>query len=313
MDWRALPPLNSLKVFAVVAETKSLSAAGRELNVTHAAVSQQIRSLESFMGLKLIVREGRGVALTLEGEQLFGGLKGGFEAIRDTVDALLKDDQARPLNITMTPTFAVSWLMPRINDFRLKHPDIELMLNPTAEVIELTPGGTDMAIRFGKGDWPGLDSELLLPTNFAVVGARCLIGDRAIDSPEDILDFPWLQEYGTNELAIWMENQGVVPCEKLNVTHLPGYMLLEGLRRGEGVSATAKAFIKPDIDAGSLQVLFEDEEDPGTGYHMLTRQGVKRPPLKKLMTWLRTMIAEDGKRARTGLGQSQDNKRDWCA
>ena len=89
MDWRSLPPLNSLKVFAVVAESKSLSAAGRELNVTHAAVSQQIRSLESFMGLKQIMREGRGVALTLEGDQLFSGLIGGFEAIRETVDALL--------------------------------------------------------------------------------------------------------------------------------------------------------------------------------------------------------------------------------
>ena len=161
------------------------------------------------MGLKLVVREGRGVALTLEGEQLFSGLKGGFEAIRETVDALLKDDQARPLNITMTPTFAVSWLMPRINDFRLKHPDIELMLNPDGRSHRTDPGRHRHGDPLRQGRLAGLDSELLLPTNFAVVGARCLIGDRAIDSPEDILDFPWLQEYGTNELAIWMENQGV--------------------------------------------------------------------------------------------------------
>ena len=244
------------------------------------------------MGLQLVVREGRGVTLTPEGEQLYSGLSGGFETIRETVDGLLKEDTARPLNITMTPSFAVSWLMPRINDFRLKHPDIELMLNPTAEVVELKPGGVDLAIRFGGGNWPGLESELLLATNFVVVGANRLIGGKTIDSLEDILQFPWLQEYGTNELAIWMEEQGVMPKGKLNITHLPGYMVLEGLRRGDGISATARAFIEPDVAAGNLRVLFEDTVRPGAGYYLLTRPGVMRPPLKKLVTWLRAMRDE---------------------
>jgi len=292
MDWRSLPSLNSLRAFAAVAETKSLSAAGRELNVTHAAISQQVRTLEGFLGLQLIVREGRGVALTPEGDRLFEGLSEGFERIRETVDELLQDDVARPLNITMTPSFAISWLMPRINDFRLKHPDIELMLNPSAEVVELKPGGVDLAIRFGKGDWPGLEAELFLETNFAVVGASCLIGDRAIEQPEDLLDFPWLQEYGTNELTIWLERQGVVPKGKLNITHLPGYMVLEGVRRGDGISATAKTFLEADIAAGSIKVLFEEGVYPGTGYHLVTRPGVKRPPLKAFLSWMRSMRAQ---------------------
>ena len=185
MDWRTLPSLNSLRAFAAVAEEKSLSAAGRELNVTHAAVSQQVKSLETFLGLQLVVREGRGIALTPEGGQLFRGISSGFETIQDTVDELLHQDVGRPLNITMTPSFAISWLMPRINDFRLKHQDIELMLNPTAENIELKPGGVDLAIRFGRGDWPGLESELLFKTNFVVVGATRLVGDCGIKKPED--------------------------------------------------------------------------------------------------------------------------------
>jgi len=292
MDWRSLPSLNSLKAFAAVAETRSLSAAGRELNVTHAAVSQQIRSLEGFLGLQLVVREGRGVALTPEGTRLFEGLSSGFDTIRATVDDLLQDDVARALNITMTPSFAISWLMPRINDFRLKHPDIELMLNPTAEVVEFRPGGIDLAVRFGTGDWSGLESELFLSTNFVVVGANCLIGDRNIEKPEDLLEFPWLQEYGTNELAIWMERQGVVPKGKLNITHLPGYMVLEGLRRGNGISATARTFIEPDIEAGNLKVLFEEGVLIGSGYHLVTRPGVKRPPLKAFLSWMRSLCAE---------------------
>lgn len=294
MNWRSLPPVNSLKVFAVVAESRSLSAAGRELNVTHAAVSQQIRNLEKFLGKELVVREGRGVGLTADGELLFKGLRDGFSVIMDAVETLQQEDKSRPLHITMTPSFAVSWLMPRINDFRLQNPDIELVLDPTAQVVDMKPGGVDLAIRFGNGDWVGLESELLLPTNFAVVGASCLIGDKVIASPEDILEFHWLQEFGTNELAIWLERQGVVPTNKLNVTHLPGYMVLEGLRRGDGISATAKAFIEADIASGTLQVLFEDGYYPGTGYHMVTRPGLKRPPLKAFMRWLRAMQAESG-------------------
>lgn len=294
MDWRSLPSLNALRAFAAVAESNSLSAAGRDLNVTHAAVSQQVRALEDFLGLQLVVREGRGVALTPEGERLYEGLRSGFDTIRETVDELLQDDVVRPLNITMTPSFAISWLMPRINDFRLNHPDIELMLNPTAEVVELRPGGVDLAIRFGHGDWPGMDSELFIETNFAVVGASCLIGDRKVENPEDLLDFPWLQEYGTNELTIWMERQGVVPRGKLNITHLPGYMVLEGVRRGDGISATAKTFLEADIASGNMKVLFEEGVYPGTGYHLVTRPGVKRPPLKALLGWLRTMHAEQG-------------------
>ncbi|MEM9634748.1 MAG: LysR family transcriptional regulator [Pseudomonadota bacterium] len=292
MDWRTLPSLNSLRAFAAVAEEKSLSAAGRELNVTHAAVSQQVKSLETFLGLQLVVREGRGIALTPEGEQLFRGISSGFEAIQDTVDELLHQDVGRPLNITMTPSFAISWLMPRINDFRLKHQDIELMLNPTAENIELKPGGVDLAIRFGRGDWPGLESELLFKTNFVVVGATRLVGDCGIKKPEDILEYPWLQEYGTNELVIWLEKQGIVPKGKLNITHLPGYMVLEGIRRGEGISATAEVFVEADIAAGNLKVLFRDAVYTGSGYHLLTRPGVNRPPLKAFMSWIRQMRDE---------------------
>ncbi|QFT32561.1 LysR family transcriptional regulator [Roseibium porphyridii] len=292
MDWRSLPPLNALKAFTAVAERKSLSAAGRDLNVTHAAISQQVRSLETFMGQQLVVREGRGIALTPEGELLFNGLKRGFEAIQETVDELLEDDAARPLHITTTPSFAVSWLMPRINDFRLKHPEIELMLNPTPEVVELTPGGADLAIRYGDGDWPGIEAELFMETHFAVVGASCLVKDRKIEKPEDILDFPWLQEYGSNELKLWLEKQGKVPCGRLNVTHMPGYMVLEGLRRGDGISAVATAFVEPDLETGNLVILIEGSIYEGTGYYMATRPGVKRPPLKAFMSWLRTMRAE---------------------
>jgi len=287
MDWLSLPPLSSLRAFAAVAEVKSLSAAGRSLNVTHAAVSQQVKSLEDYLGVRLVIREGRGVALTPEGELLAAGLMEAFSTVRESVDRLTQSEKTRPLHVTMTPSFAVSWLMPRISDFRMDHPDIELMLNPTSDVVELEPGGVDLAIRFGDGSWPGLESELLLPTNYVVVGATCLIGDKKVSDPEDLLQFPWLQELGTNELALWLEKQGVIPKGKLNITHLPGYMVLEGLRRGEGITASAGAFVEADVAAGTLQVLFEDLRSGSSGYYLVKRPGVMRPQLKAFVSWIR--------------------------
>lgn len=287
MDWRVLPSLNSLRAFSAVAEKKSFSAAGKELNVSHAAVSQQVRALEAHLGVKLAVREGRGVALTSDGHILAAGLKDAFSRIQDTVESIQEPQNTRPLNITMTPTFAVSWLMPRISDFRAQHPDIDLSLNPTAEVVEFEPGGLDLAIRYGEGDWPGLEAELLVPTHFVIVGASCLVGEREFWTAGDLLDFPWLQELGTNELALWMERQGVVPVSRLSVTHLPGYMVLDGLRRGDGITATAKVLLEPDINAGSLKILFEDETSPTTGYYIVNRPGVQRPALKAFVRWLR--------------------------
>ncbi|MEP3047503.1 MAG: LysR family transcriptional regulator [Roseibium sp.] len=293
MDWHSIPSLNSLRSFAAVAETKSLSAAGRELNVTHAAVSQQVRALEKHLGLQLISRQGKGVALTEEGEQLFEGLSRGFEAIGETIEALSQNELSCPLNITMTPSFAVSWLMPRINDFRLKNPGIDLALNPSADLVDLGPGGADLAIRYGDGDWAGLESELFFQTEFVVVAAACLIGDKKIEKPEDLVHYPWLQEYGLNEIALWLERQGVVSEKRLSITHLPGYMVLEGLRRGDGITATAKTFVESDIANGTLRVLFKDDVKPFKRYYLVTRPGVQRPALKAFLSWIRSMRPED--------------------
>lgn len=286
MDWRGIPSLNGLKAFSAVADTLNLSQAGRMLNVSHAAVSQQVRALEAHLGVSLVVRHGRGVALTPEGQDLAKSLEEAFSGIRAAVDALSEAGSGRPLQVTMTPAFAVSWLMPRISDFRLQHPDIELMLNPTAEIVELAPGGVDVAIRFGDGNWPGLDAELLLPTTFAIVAARSLVGDRQFTDPEQLVDYPWMQELGTNELSLWLERQGVIATGKLDITHLPGYLVLDGLRRGDGITASARAFLDAEIEAGSLRLLFEDAR-PGSGYYIATRRGAMRPSLKAFVSWLR--------------------------
>jgi LysR family glycine cleavage system transcriptional activator len=176
--------------------------------------------------------------------------------------------------------------MPRLSEFRQHHPEVELMLNPTAELVELAPGGVDIAIRFGRGAWRGLEAEMLVPTSIVVVAAPALLGNRAIASPDDLLDLPWLQELGTSEVSNWLREHGVIAPRKEGVAHLPGHLVLEAVRRGDGVSISTRVNVERDIAAGRLIVLFEDDE-PGLGYHIVTRPGVMRPPLKAFVAWLR--------------------------
>jgi LysR family glycine cleavage system transcriptional activator len=223
---------------------------------------------------------------TPEGARLAAALESAFGEIGRAVEELAAADAGRPLQISTTPAFAMSWLMPRLSEFRYEHPEVEMMLNPTPDLVELEPGGIDVAIRYGTGRWRGVEAELLVPTTYVLVGAPSLLGGRRIAEPSDILDLPWLQELGTSEMTAWLRDRGVDAPKKENLTHLPGHLVLEGLRNGDGVSLTTTAVVEREIASGALTVLFE-EARPGLGYYVVTRPGVMRPPLKAFAAWLK--------------------------
>ena len=286
MHWQSLPSLSALRAFAALAEAGSFSRAGAALNVSHAAISQQVRALEERLGVLLVVRGGPRGRLTPEGLRLAQALAAAFADIAQAVDEVTGADAGRPLQVTTTSAFASNWLMPRLSEFRHLHPEVELMLNPTSQLIELAPGGVDVAIRFGTGTWRGLDAELLAPTSMVLVGAAALLADRVIREPRDILELPWLQELGTSEMSNWLRDHGVIAPRKDSVIHLPGHLVLEGLRNGDGVSLASRVVVERELASGRLVALFEDKA-PGLGYYIVTRPGVMRRPLRTFVSWLR--------------------------
>lgn len=286
MHWQSLPPLSALRAFAALAETGSFTRAGEALNVSHAAISQQVRALEDRLSVMLVVRGGPRGRLTAEGERLAQSLETAFAGIAQAVDDMTGADAGRPLQVSTTSAFAANWLMPRLSEFRHLHPEVELMLNPTSQLVELTPGGVDVAIRFGRGGWRGLDAELLVPTSMVLVGAVSLLADRVVREPRDILDLPWLQELGTSEMSNWLRDRGVIAPRKESVIHLPGHLVLEGVRNGDGVSLASRVVVERELAAGRVVALFEDVE-PDLGYYIVTRPGVMRRPLKAFVSWLR--------------------------
>lgn len=290
MEWRHLPPLSALRAFSAFAQCGNVTSAGEALGVSHAAISQQLRGLEAHLGVTLLDRSGRAMTLTPAGEVLAKGLHAGFAAMIEAAQEVTGARDKRPLHISTTPTFAASWLMPRLPRFRALHPDADLMIDPTPKLADMGDGGIDVALRYGAGSWPGLDSVLLFRSPIVVVAAPSLVGEGTFPVLDALADFPWLEEFGTSESTRWLNRYGVPEGAKHGLLQVPGNLLLDGARDGQGVAVTVRAFVARDIAAGRLRELHREKDE--AGYHIVTRPGALRPILKDFVRWLRREASE---------------------
>ncbi len=301
MNWQTLPPLNALRAFAALAETGSYVAAGRALCVTHGAVIQQVKALEERLGITLVTREGRAVRLTREGALLAKDLALGFAAFQRGIEALAEVEGRDPVKVSMSPALAVSWLMPRLPGFRKAHPEVTLLLNPTSEIVTLAPGGIDLAIRYQDRRRPVEEAEVLLLADMVVVGTPGLCAGRAVSEPADLLDLPWLQELGTDEVADWLQRHGVTAERVPPISHMPGNLIMEAVRRGDGITYTARPFVAAELRTGRLVELFAE---PAFGaYFIKTAPGVLRRPVKTFLRWLRQQVGSPAERTEARFGQ----------
>ena len=288
MNWTNIPSLNALKAFTVLAETGNYSRAGNQLNVTHAAILQQVKALEDWFDAQLVTRSGRGVALTREGETLARELEAGFAHIHKGIEKLSGGET--PVQVTMSPAFAVKWLMPRIVDFQSRYPDITLLLNPTGRMIDLGPDGPDLAIRYGRHDWNIPSPDILVDLDLVVVGTPELIAKYDVASPASLAQIPWLQEFGTSEATDWFVRNGVTLKHPLNITHMPGNLIVEEIKRGNAITYTARQWFKQELSSGELTELFPEE---GVGFFYIhTHPGKKRKAVRRFIEWLRRQAGE---------------------
>ncbi len=281
-----LSPLNSLRAFSAVAQCGNYTQAASRLNVTQAAVSQQVKALELRLGMKLVSRVGRSIELTGSRALLARELETGFEIIGRGIERLWEEQVSRPVQITMPPAFAVEWLMPKMAEFQQLHPEIPLMLNPTSKMVDLRPGGMDIAIRYS--DRRRLESGLdpLLVSDMIVVGAPSLVDAHAPYDPSSLVEFPWIQELGTNEVADWFTYHGVIPAQSLKLNVMPGNLIMGAVRRGEGITYTARAFFEEDLASGNI---IELHSEPVFGHYCIKLpQDYQRPAAQIFLNWLRS-------------------------
>ncbi|MFD2206357.1 LysR substrate-binding domain-containing protein [Kiloniella antarctica] len=286
---RNFPSLSSLRAFEAVVRHNNLTHAANELNVTHAAVAQQIKRLEEWFGITLSRREGRGVVPTEAGLQLGIELSKSFDIIDDAVNDLKNSTEHRPLRITLTPTFTNFWLMPRLWDFRQKHPDIEILLNANSEVVDLRRQEYDLAIRYGNGNWPGFTVEKLMGSYASIVVAPELLKDVTIKEPQDITKLPWVCDIDDrhSEWNHWLEHHGIAFKKHHAKIHLSGYLTRDAIRGGQGIGVLPSNWVSEDIKDGRLIELFSLSSGKDTGYHLVYKKGVAPHHLHVFLQWIR--------------------------
>ncbi|QAX28193.1 LysR family transcriptional regulator [Leisingera sp. NJS204] len=202
-------PLNALRVFEVAMRQGSFTKAAVELRVTQAAVSHQIARLEDLLGVTLFLRTSQGLVPTDEGQRLFPVLEHGFDAMARVLDRLGGQRDVEVLKVGVNTTFALGWLMPRVDTFRQAHPEIDLRISTNNNRVEILREGLDMAIRFGTGGWTGHDA---IPLTEAPLAPLCAPGLAArLRHPSDLGQVTLLRSYRSAEWPGWFEVAGA-PC-----------------------------------------------------------------------------------------------------
>lgn len=289
VDWHRFPSLSALRAFEAAASSGSFSAAARALNVTHAAIAQQVRGLERSLGVTLLVREGRGLSLTEDGARLAEGASTGFGTIAGIVNDITSQHTGRPLTVTMTPIFAEKWLLPRLKEFWTNYPEVPVSLRPDYRVMDLHRDRIDVAIRFGDGNWPGVEASFLTSARFVIVGAPSLWAGRGRPLLGDLATFPWITEGFWAEPAHWLAAQGIDISAAFR-TELPSEELaMSAARSGLGLYVASAALVEPDLESGSLEILF-DACDDNPGYYTVVPKGPHHPQARPFLRWLRSSV-----------------------
>ncbi len=289
MNWNKIPSLASLRAFEATARLGGFSAAARSLNVTHAAIAQHVRALEAFFSTDLVFRAGRNVEVSDAGRRLAGCLSEGFGVIESGVSDLATTADSGALQITLTPTFAENWLMPRLGEFWAAHPDIELVLKPGTRLFDLRRDGIDLAIRYGSGDWLGCDSELLTSTRVAVVGNPSLWSGKPLPKQSELQNYPWLRESLVDEHRLWADSLGIDFSKTRIGLFDSNNLVLSALRSGYGLSVQAAALVERDLAEGTLVSLLETQNED-LGYHLVTQKSRRSKKLDTFIGWLRRAV-----------------------
>ncbi|MES2743592.1 MAG: transcriptional regulator GcvA [Pseudomonadota bacterium] len=286
------PNFSALRAFEAAARHQNFSRAAEELNVSHGAISHQVRALERELGLALFVRHGRRVQITEPGLALAATLGSAFGQIADALALLRPGDASRRLSVSAVPSLAARWLAPRLGQFSERHPDIEVVLQASGQLQDLAREGIDVGLRFGDGVYPGLTVEYLMGDVYYPVASPTYRGGRLPDSPAALAratllrcaDEPWLPWFHAAGLP-FAEPAGGVVFGDLS-------MLIRAAIDGEGVALTRHVAVQGEIASGRLVRLFTLASACPRHYYFVTAPGADaKPQVRAFRSWLKAQLA----------------------
>lgn len=299
---RRLPPLNALRAFEAAARHLSFTRAAEELHVTQAAVSHQVKSLEDYLGIKLFRRFNRSLLLTDEGQGYLPTLTKAFDLMQEATTRLAKKEAGGPLTVSVLPSFAARWLVPRLGRFRRAHPEVDLRIDPEPGLADFAHGDVDVGIRYGRGVYPGLRADRLMEEDiFPVCSPALLEGEHPLKHPEDLAHHILLHDDGHGDWRTWLLAAQVEAVDPNRGTvFTDSSMLIEAAKRGQGVALARSVLAADELEAGTLVRPFGRQSVPSeyAYYIVCPEDTADLPKIKAFREWvLAEARAKDG-----GLG-----------
>ena len=288
---RRLPSLTALRAFEAVARHLSMARAAEELHVTPAAVSQQVKQIEDQLGRPLFKR-GKMLALSDAAEAALPLLTDAFDRLERAAAQLRIGTNDGPLVVSTPPAFAARWLVPRLEDFQVRHPEIELRLLATRRRVDFALEDVDCAVRFGDGSYSDLDVERLMPEAIIPVATPALAAE--ITSVADIARKSLLDdEWHTGNMAFpdwdtWLASQGVIPDKPLHIKYFEeSNLTIQAALSGLGVALVWRTLVEDDLKAGRLVWLLDQTIATRMAYHLVVpRNRATLPKVAAFRAWL---------------------------
>ena len=290
-----LPPLAAVRTFEAAGRLENFSRAAEELGLTQAAVSYQVRQLEDRLGRALFVREKGRVRLSETGQRLLPAISGAFAAMGDAF-AALTSDEADVLTINAVTSFGGTWLSARIGSFQLLYPELAVRMSMSNQLIDFDASNVDVAIRIGKGPWPGLRSDFLMRQNVAPLASPAFIEKHGISEPADLLR---VQRLAPNDSwwADWFAAAGVAtpPAPSRRGIELDSQLQeASAVQAGFGVAMLTPLFWHVELASGRMVQPFDTLHVSDFAMwlvHRDNRVGVRK--IERFREWLHAELAKD--------------------
>ncbi len=287
-----LPPLNALRSFEVAARHLSFTKAAEELHVTHSAISHQIKALEEWLGIPLFRRVNRGLLLTEPGQAYLKPVRESFQKLGEATWRLKAKGRSGPLTVSVMPSFASKWLVPRLRRFRERHPDIDVRISASPDLTDFDSEDVDVAVRYGRGNWSGdLRFDLLIRDSmFPVCSPKLLEGPLPLKTIADLSHHTLLTDYDwrVDFWQLWLDAAGVndlVPRHALSFNY--SNLMLQAAIDGLGVALTQNALAGDDLAAGRLVRLFDVTLPTDYAFYVVTPSlTATRPKIVAFRDWL---------------------------
>lgn len=293
---KRLPPLNALLSFEAAARNGSFYQAAEELYVTPSAISHQIKSLESFLGVQLFERKKRQIEITAAGKRYTKFIQKALREIDKGTQDLIASHDTGELSISMTPAFLNYWLLPRIDKFYEQNPDIQLDINASVALIDFPRSDIDIAVYFGHGDWPNVESSFLRHSERVPVCSPKLLEKHAINTPSDLLEHKlFFVKQRKEEWEAWFDlAETEYNMRKYPISFSSSSLAVKAAAEGVGIALADISLASESIRKGELIMPFDIRLKLEKAFYVVYQKNRKMTfAMKAFKEWMMNEMSSD--------------------